>query len=71
LALALLPWNGALGRQIPVVDGVPGGVPAAAAKSPQFLRIAAATPLPGKLRVVENSGICGKFSQFLKASVSV
>jgi hypothetical protein len=50
----------AFARQIPVVDGVVGGVP-----SPEsaFLdRVdAAVTPAattPGKLRVTENSGVC-------------
>jgi len=64
-ALALLPWNGVLGGQIPVVEGVLGGVPApvlAAAESSQK------TPMttPGKLRVVENSGICGKSVSYAK-----
>ena len=49
-----------------MVGDILGGVPkplSAAAKSHPFLRIAAAAPAPGKLRVVENSGICGKFTQ--------
>lgn len=70
LALALLPWNGVLGGQIPVVDGVLGGVKSSAAKSPQLLQTATLpAPAPGKLRVVENSGICGTFTRLLKASV--
>ncbi|KAI0263017.1 serine carboxypeptidase [Gloeopeniophorella convolvens] len=48
-------------KQIPVVDGVIGGVPAAV-KAPKFkadLAVdASSQPTPGKLRVVENSGVC-------------
>ncbi|KAI0305240.1 serine carboxypeptidase [Multifurca ochricompacta] len=52
--------------QIPVVDGVIGGVrplnatkAAASVKAPQkALSVDASTPTPGKLRVVENSGVC-------------
>ena len=65
LALAFVPWNGVLGGQIPVVRGVLGGVPTtspAAAKRPRSIKTTATTP--GKLRVVENSGICGKFFSF-------
>ncbi|KIM38249.1 hypothetical protein M413DRAFT_420804 [Hebeloma cylindrosporum] len=57
--LVVIPWNVALGGQIPVVGGVLGGVPAPvspAAKRTQSLQTTATTP--GKLRVVENSGIC-------------
>lgn len=64
-ALALVPWNGVLGGQIPVVGGLLGGVPTpspAAAKRPQSLQTTVTTP--GKLRLVENSGICGKFVCF-------
>jgi len=60
-ALALVPWKGALGGQVPVVGGLLGGVPTSpppTAKRPQILQTTATTP--GKLRVVENSGICGK-----------
>ena len=49
-----------LGGQIPVVGGVLGGVPTTVAetiKKADTLTPAATTP--GKLRVVENSGICG------------
>jgi hypothetical protein len=52
------------GKQIPVVDGVIGGVPSPDAcnfeipKGPFSNN--APTPTPGKLRgVVENSGVCG------------
>ena len=61
-ALALVPWSGVLGGQIPVVGGLLGGVPTLSAKKPQLLQTTATTP--GKLRVVENSGICGKFFCF-------
>jgi hypothetical protein len=53
------------GGQIPVVDGVIGGVPSPGARN--FKNLAGAvsgngsTPLtPGKLRVVEKSGVCGE-----------
>jgi hypothetical protein len=58
------------GRQVPVVDGVIGGVP-----SPEGCRFKTqneafsknalpSTPTPGKLRVVENSGVCGEVISF-------
>jgi hypothetical protein len=47
-----------LARQIPVVEGVIGGVPS----MPRFHEVDAtvvpAATTPGKLRVVENSGVC-------------
>ncbi|KAG7088981.1 hypothetical protein E1B28_012927 [Marasmius oreades] len=60
LSLLALPLS-VLGQQIPVVDGVIGGVPsdasiASAEAEPRPLRVAATTP--GALRVVENSGVC-------------
>ncbi|KAI0053186.1 serine carboxypeptidase [Auriscalpium vulgare] len=60
VALAALPAS-VLGRQIPVLDGVIGGVKSssvAKAKAPQQFSVAASTPTPGKLRVTENSGVC-------------
>jgi len=55
-----------LGRQIPVVDGVLGGIPKSKTPSPSaFAQLTTNfTATPGKLRVTENSGICGgsKFS---------
>jgi hypothetical protein len=51
--------------QIPIIDGVIGGVPNATAfaapisPDPRPLTISATTP--GKLRVTENSGVCGEF----------
>jgi hypothetical protein len=52
------------GGQIPVVDGVIGGVPSPGAHDFKSLAgaISANTstpPTPGKLRVVEKSGVCG------------
>jgi len=65
----LLPLPVVFGGQIPVVDGVIGGVPSA--NSVNFLletqsstNAQAVTTTPGKLRVVENSGICGKSYEF-------
>lgn len=56
--LVTLPIIGAIGGQIPVIDGVIGGVSSNPDfTKPKLLSIAATTP--GKLRVVENSGICG------------
>lgn len=48
------------GGQIPVLDGVIGGVASPGAHD--FKNLVGATSIPrtpGKLRVVENSGICG------------
>jgi hypothetical protein len=53
------------GGQLPVVDGVIDGVPSPGAHN--FKNLARAVsgnastpPTPGKLRVVENSGVCGE-----------
>lgn len=60
--IGLLPLPVVLGGQIPVVDGVIGGVPSDDSFT-DFVNlpkgISNATT-PGKLRVVENSGICGE-----------
>jgi hypothetical protein len=49
------------GGQIPVVGGVIGGVPSPGAHDFKNLAGAASAPrTPGKLRVVENSGVCGE-----------
>lgn len=56
---ALIPLANA--GQIPVVDGVIGGVPATfnlTEKADSVLAPAATTP--GQLRIVENHGVCGK-----------
>lgn len=47
------------GRQIPVIDGVLGGVPANLSQPIERGNYTVrSTPTPGKLRVVENSGVC-------------
>ena len=49
----------ALARQIPVVDGVIGGVPSSFDTSVHVdTTLSSAATTPGKLRVVENSGVC-------------
>ncbi|KAF8184210.1 serine carboxypeptidase [Pholiota molesta] len=57
-----LPWTGVLASgQVPIVDGVIGGVPGPESHFSQLLEastLANVTTTPGKLRVVENSGIC-------------
>lgn len=62
----LLPWTGVLASgQVPIVDGVIGGVPGPESHFSQLLEasmLANITTTPGKLRVVENSGICGPCS---------
>ena len=63
--LTISPWYCALAGQIPTVDGILGGVPTT---TPDTFRAADALPLgvaattPGKIRVVENSGVCGEYS---------
>lgn len=62
--IPILPWLRVLSSQIPVVDGVIGGVPGPDFDLSQFLevpKIANVVTTPGKLRVVENSGICGQY----------
>lgn len=58
-----------LGGQIPIVDGIIGGVPSTSAPSEDFLTqgpgVGASAPTPGKLRVTENSGVCGASSPSL------
>ncbi|KAF8227953.1 alpha/beta-hydrolase [Tricholoma matsutake] len=60
-ALAFFPIARAVGGQIPVIDGVIGGVPNTTLVSPHFASASTTIPgttTPGKLRVVENSGVC-------------
>ncbi len=45
-------------RQIPVVDGVIGGVPTTPRFHEANAAVSPAATTPGKLRVVENSGVC-------------
>ncbi|KAF8887447.1 serine carboxypeptidase [Gymnopilus junonius] len=59
--VALLPWaSSVLGRQIPIVDGVIGGVPSVPPLSglKKLATAGSSATTPGKLRIVENSGIC-------------
>ncbi|KAF8989945.1 serine carboxypeptidase [Cyathus striatus] len=56
--LALGPLAGALAGQIPVVDGVLGGVSNSTATTSRLKVLSTSATTPGKLRVVENSGIC-------------
>ena len=57
--LAVLPALPALAGQVPVVEGVVGGVRSLAASSQAESKARAKTsPTPGKLRVTENSGVC-------------
>jgi hypothetical protein len=63
LALAFVLPTVVIGR-IPVVDGVTGGVRSSDLRKVKTLKDAvdadATARTPGKLRVVENSGVCGK-----------
>lgn len=60
--LTALPIGRVLGGQVPIVDGVLGGVSSTTSSTkPELLKVAATTP--GKLRVTENSGICGEASE--------
>ena len=57
----LSPILQAFARQIPIIDGVVGGVPSAESLAQAEVVTAAITPAattPGKLRVTENSGVC-------------
>ena len=49
-------------KQIPVIDGVIGGVPTSAKVSAVPAPKVSGTPVAGKLRYVENSGVCGELS---------
>ena len=48
------------GGQVPVVDGVTGGVPYGAHDYTNPAGVTSTPLTPGKLRVVENSGVCGE-----------
>ena len=59
LLLGLLQLPSVLARQIPLYEGIIGAVTSSTNSiKPKNLDAAATTP--GKLRIVENSGICGK-----------
>jgi hypothetical protein len=55
------------GTQFPTINGVIGGVPSSDARTSKILSASgafandASPTTPGKLRVVENSGVCGAF----------
>ncbi len=55
---ALLPALHILARQIPVIDGVIGGVPRDTESVIVETSVSPAATTPGKLRVIENSGVC-------------
>jgi hypothetical protein len=50
--------SGVSGRQIPVVDGILGGIRSGASSIKENLRVEPSARTPGQLRVTENSGIC-------------
>ena len=56
--LAVLPVSTVLGGQVPVVDGVVGGIGALPDTKFKVADLKPAATTPGKLRVVENSGVC-------------
>ncbi|RDX39751.1 alpha/beta-hydrolase [Lentinus brumalis] len=56
--LAALPASSVFGGQIPVVNGVLGGTETVASSKFKVADLAPAATTPGKLRVVENSGVC-------------
>ncbi|KAH9958046.1 serine carboxypeptidase [Russula dissimulans] len=58
LSIFALPAALISSQKIPVVDGVIGGIPSSHAKTPRAAASINPTPTPGKLRVVENSGVC-------------
>jgi hypothetical protein len=60
------------GVQIPAVDGVIGGVPSPGAHDLKNLARAVSGDAltPGKLRVVENSGVCGGVILFVMYPLS-
>ena len=58
LLLAALPASTVLGGQIPVVNGVIGGTEVVAGDKFKVADLVPAATTPGKLRVVENSGVC-------------
>lgn len=67
-ALAAVPL--AFARQVPVVDGVIGGVPVLP-RTPHVDAASLAKPAattPGKLRIVENSGVCETTAGVYQAS---
>jgi hypothetical protein len=51
-------------RQVPVVDGIIGGVPSSSGTAKSAAPLTSLVTTPGKLRVTENSGVCGKSPVF-------
>lgn len=65
LGLGALHVSPAFAGQVPIVDGIIGGVRSANSTSEKTVEalvsdVQASTPTPGALRVTENSGICGE-----------
>ena len=58
----------ALARQVPIVDGVVGGVRSSKSKVNVDASITPAATTPGKLRVTENSGVCETTTGVYQAS---
>lgn len=50
--------GGVLGGQVPIIGGVLGGVPETPPLT--FKQASTSATTPGKLRLVQNSGICGQ-----------
>ena len=66
VSLISLPlWRGVFGTQIPLINGVVGGVSVPSKIRVQHELLKSVVTTPGKLRVVENSGICGSFAPSL------
>lgn len=55
---ALLSIPAVLGAQIPVVNGIVGGVSQSPRLKTDAAPVSPAATTPGKLRVTENSGVC-------------
>ncbi|KAF9045221.1 alpha/beta-hydrolase [Panaeolus papilionaceus] len=70
LVCAALTISSAFAGQVPIVDGVLGGVPTGASVSRETTRkpITIAATTPGALRVTENSGVCETTSGVYQAS---
>lgn len=56
--LAALPAATVFGGQVPIVNGVLGGVQTTPKAKTDVINAAPAATTPGKLRVVQNSGVC-------------
>lgn len=69
-ALLAIPVSGALGGQIPSINGIVGGVPKASAPKPSVggPSKSNSTVTAGALRVTENSGVCETTPNVYQAS---